>query len=666
MEIKEVKKRIEKLREQINIHNYQYYVLSQPAISDFEYDILLNELIELEKRFPEFADKNSPTQRVGNDINQEFKQVKHKHPMLSLGNTYSKKELDEFDLRIKKIIGNNFEYVCELKYDGAAISLTYKNGNLLRAVTRGDGTTGDDVTNNVKTIKSIPLKLTGDGYPEEFEIRGEILFPKDKFIKLNEQRIANDEQPFANPRNAASGTLKILNSSIVAKRPLDCFLYSLLCENPPYNNHYDNLIAAKKWGFKIPDHIKICNSIDDVLKYINYWDTERKNILYEIDGIVIKVNNFNQQNELGFTAKSPRWAIAYKFKAEQVSTKLLSIDYQVGRTGAITPVANLKPVPLAGTTVKRASLHNADQIELLDVRIGDVVYVEKGGEIIPKIVGVDKSKRDFSSKKLKYITNCPECGVALIRKEGEAKHFCPNEYGCAPQIKGKIEHFVSRKAMDIGTAEATIEHLFNEGVIKNVADLYKLKKEDVIYLERFAEKSAGNLIKSINNSKNVPFSRVLYAIGIRYVGETVAKTLANYFKSIDNIKNASFEELTEVEEIGEKIANSIIDFFKDEKNNNLVENLQTYGLQMSVSDNNTIKSNKLEGKSFVISGTFQYHSRDELKNLIEINGGKNASSVSAKTNYIVAGENMGPSKLVKAEKLNIKIISEKEFLQMIK
>ncbi len=667
MKTKEAKERIEKLREEIEFHNRQYYVLSQPLISDFEYDILINELQELEKRFPEFSDINSPTQRVGNDISFEFKQVEHKYPMLSLGNTYSQEELNDFNERIKKVIEDNFEYTCELKYDGAAISLTYKNGILLRAVTRGDGTVGDDVTNNVKTIKSIPLKLTGNDYPEEFEIRGEILIPKDKFAEMNEQRLANGEQAFANPRNAASGTLKILNSGIVAKRPLDCLLYAFLSDKSIFNTHYDSLIQAKKWGFKVPEHIKICKNINEVFDYINYWDNERKNLLYEIDGIVIKINSYSQQQKLGFTAKSPRWAIAYKFKAKQVSTKLLSIDYQVGRTGAITPVANLEPVKLAGTTVKRASLHNADQINLLDIRINDIVFVEKGGEIIPKIVGVDKLKRKTNSIKLNFITHCPECGTELVREEGEAKHFCPNENGCPPQIKGKIEHFVSRKAMDIGTAEATIDQLYNEGLIKNIADLYNLNKENLLALERFAEKSANNLIKSIVNSKKVPFHKVLFAIGIRYVGETIAKSLVKQFKSIDNLQKASFEELLEADEVGDKIAGSIINFFKDERNVTTIERLKLYGLQMSViNDDINIENSKLSGKSFVISGTFINYSRDEIKHMIEINGGKNTTSISQKTDYIIAGENMGPAKLEKAQKLNIQLVSEDEFLKMIK
>ncbi|MBN2347511.1 MAG: NAD-dependent DNA ligase LigA [Bacteroidales bacterium] len=665
MNPKEAKQRIDKLRKEIEQHNYQYYVLSKPSVSDFEYDILINDLQELEKRFPEYADSSSPTQRVGNDINIDFVQVEHKYPMLSLGNTYSREEVTDFDARIKKIIGNDYEYVCELKYDGAAISLTYKNGKLLRAVTRGDGTKGDDVTANVKTIKSIPLQLSGNNYPEEFEIRGEIFIPVEKFNEMNKQRIAEGEQPFANPRNAASGTLKIQNSAIVARRPLDCFLYFLLGERLSYDSHYENLVKAKEWGLKIPEHIKKCKNIDEVFDFIEYWDKERKNLPYDIDGVVLKINSYNQQEELGFTAKSPRWAIAYKFKAEQAITRLLSIDYQVGRTGAITPVANLEPVLLAGTTVKRASLHNADQIELLDIRIGDMVHVEKGGEIIPKIVGVDKSQRYTDSEPLNYIKNCPECNTPLIKNEGEAKHYCPNEYGCPPQIKGKIEHFISRKAMNIAGAEATIDLLFNNGLIKTISDLYHLKKDDLLKLERFAEKSANNLIKSIEESKKVPFHRVLFAIGIRYVGETTAKALASHFKSLDALKNATFEELTQVEEIGSAIAESIISFFKNDNNIKVIEELKKTGLQTTVTKNE-VTSNKLSGNSFVVSGTFTFHSREEIKSLIEENGGKNLSSVSSSTNFIIAGENMGPAKLEKAKKLNIPIISENEFLEMIK
>ncbi|HAF27662.1 MAG TPA: DNA ligase (NAD(+)) LigA [Bacteroidales bacterium] len=661
------KSRIVQLRNLLNQHNYNYYVLAQPKISDFEYDNLLNELIDLETQNPEFSDSNSPSQRVGNDINKEFKQVVHKYPMLSLGNTYSKEEVNDFDSRIKKALPNaEVEYVCELKYDGVAIGLTYKNGKLSQAVTRGDGVQGDDVTNNVKTIKSIPLQLSNGDYPEEFEIRGEILFPHDGFLKLNKEREIEGEALFANPRNAAAGTLKIQKSSIVAKRPLDCFLYFLLGEKLPFDSHYENLIATKNWGFKVPEHIKICKNIDEIFEFINYWDVERRNLPFDIDGVVIKVNSHKQQRDLGFTAKSPRWAIAYKFQAEQAKTKLLSIDYQVGRTGAITPVANLEPILLAGTTVKRASLHNSDQINSLDIRVNDFVFVEKGGEIIPKIVGVDKMLRTAESKAVEFIKNCPECGTELIRDEGEAKHYCPNDTACPPQIKGRIEHFISRKAMNIGAAEATVEALADKGLIHDVGDLYFLTKEDILSLERFAEKSATNLIESIENSKNVPFHRVLFALGIRYVGETVAKTIASELKSIENIKKSSIEQLTEIHEIGDRIAASIVDYFKNEFNLKIIDKLKISGVQLElIEDVNLQFENKLNGQSFVISGTFEKYSRDELKELIVKYGGKNTGSISAKTNYLLAGENMGPSKLEKVKKLNIPIISEDDFIKMI-
>lgn len=662
-----VKSRIEQLRNLLHHHNYQYYVLSQPEISDFEYDNLLKELMDLELKNPDFFDPNSPAQRVGNDISSEFEQVAHKYPMLSLGNTYSKEEVSDFESRIKKALPEtDLEYVCELKYDGVAIGITYKNGLLTQAVTRGDGVQGDDVTNNVKTIKSIPLKLKEGDYPEEFEIRGEILFPHDGFLKLNKEREAEGEQLFANPRNAASGTLKMQKSSLVAKRPLDCYLYYVLGENLPYDTHYENLTAAKNWGFKVPEHIKKCKNIDEIFDFIQFWDIERKNLPFDIDGVVIKVNSYKQQKDLGFTAKSPRWAIAYKFKAEQAKTKLLSIDYQVGRTGAITPVANLEPVLLAGTTVKRASLHNSDQIELLDIRVNDFVYVEKGGEIIPKIVGVDKDLRTPESKAVEYIKECPECGTELVRVEGEAKHYCPNDTGCPPQIKGRIEHFISRKAMNIGAAEATVEALVDKGLIHDIGDLYFLTKEDVLSLERFAEKSANNLIESIEKSQEVPFHKVLFALGIRYVGETVAKTIASELKTIENIKNVSLEELIEIDEIGERIAASIIDYFKSETNLKIIDKLKISGVQLEINeDNNSQFENKLNNQTFVISGTFEKHSRDELKDLIVKYGGKNTGSISAKTNYLLAGENIGPAKLEKVRKLNIPIISEDDFLKMI-
>lgn len=662
------KSRIEQLRNLLHHYNYTYYVLAQSEISDFEYDNLLKELTELETQNPDFFDPNSPTQRVGNDISKEFTQVRHKYPMLSLGNTYSKAEVSDFESRIKKTLpDSDIEYVCELKYDGVAIGLTYQNGLLTQAVTRGDGIQGDDVTNNVKTIKSIPLALKAENYPDEFEIRGEILFPHKSFIKINKEREAAGEQLFANPRNAAAGTLKIQKSSLVAKRPLDCFLYFLLGENQPFDSHYENLIATQKWGFKVPEHIKICKNIDEIFEFINHWDIERKNLPFDIDGVVIKVNSYKQQKDLGFTAKSPRWAIAYKFKAEQAKTKLLSIDYQVGRTGAITPVANLEPILLAGTTVKRATLHNSDQINLLDIRLNDYVYVEKGGEIIPKIVGVDKELRTTDSKAIEYIKECPECGTKLIRDEGEAKHYCPNDTGCPPQIKGRIEHFISRKAMNIGAAEATVEALVDKGLIHDVGDLYFLTKEDLLSLDRFAEKSANNLIESIENSKKTPFNKVLFALGIRFVGETVAKIIASELKSIENIKNSSIERLTEIHEIGDRIAASIVDYFKNDVNIRIIDKLKISGVQLEITKNLNLQfENKLNGQTFVISGTFEKHSREELKALITQFGGKNSGSISAKTNYLLAGENIGPSKLEKVKKLNIPIISETIFLEMIK
>lgn len=659
-----VKNRIERLRESLNEHNYKYYVLSQPEITDFEYDSLMNELIELEKQNPDFFDPTSPTQRIGSDINKEFRQVYHKNPMLSLSNTYSIDEIQDFETRNKKIVNEDYEYICELKYDGASISLTYINGMLSQAITRGDGEKGDDVINNIRTIKSIPLKLKGIGYPDEFEIRGEILIPRVGFDNMNKERIAEGEAPFANPRNAAAGTLKIQNSSLVAKRPLDCFLYHIAGSSLPFPTHFESLQKAREWGFKVPGYIQKCNSIDEVIRFINFWETERKKLPFDIDGIVIKINSYSQQERLGFTAKSPRWATAFKFKAEQALTRLISIDFQVGRTGAITPVANLEPVLLAGTTVKRASLHNADQIALHDIRIFDYVYIEKGGEIIPKVVGVDKSKRDIFSQPFQYITECPECKTLLVREENEAKHFCPNEYGCPPQIKGKLIHFVSRKAMDIGLAEATVTQLYDNGLLFNIADFYDLKKEDLLKLERFAEKSAINLIKSVEKSKVVPFHRVLYALGIRYVGETTAKVLAKHYNSINNITNANIEELTNVPEIGERIAASIINYFGDEKNRDVLARLKAHGLQFEIQNIETT-GNKLNGKSFVISGVFINFSRDGLKEIIEKNGGKNVSSISTKTDYLLAGENMGPSKLEKAKELNIPIITEDEFLEIL-
>ncbi|HSH53225.1 MAG TPA: NAD-dependent DNA ligase LigA [Bacteroidales bacterium] len=667
MKKEEIKERIEKLRQILHHHNDQYYVLAQPEISDFEYDNLLKELNELEENNPQFFDPNSPTQRVGDDTALEFKQVIHKYPMLSLGNTYSSEEVTDFIQRVQKgLNGENTVFTCELKFDGVAIGLTYKKGLLSQAVTRGDGVKGDDVTNNVKTIRSIPLKLSGNHFPEEFEIRGEILLPFKGFEKINSERKKNNEPLFANPRNAAAGTLKLQKSATVAKRPLDCFIYSILGDHLPFKSHYKNLTKVRAWGFKVSEHIKICKGIDEIFEYINYWDKERHQLPFGTDGVVIKVNDYQQQEKLGYTAKSPRWAIAYKFKAEQTTTKLLSIQYQVGRTGAITPVANLEPVLLAGTTVKRASLHNSDQIKLLDIHENDTVFVEKGGDIIPKIVGVDKSKRKAGSKEIDFIKKCPECGSKLIRIEGEAKHYCPNTAGCPPQIKGRIEHFVSRKAMNIGGAEATIEALFNKELISDSADLYYLTKENVLSLERFGEKSAHNLLQSIEKSKTVPFQSVLYALGIRYVGETVAKTIAAKYKSIDELMNASFDDLTTIDEIGERIAQSIIDYFEDERNIRIIEKLKNAGVQLTQDDSKVKQGDKLKGLNIVISGTFKNHSRDELKELIEINGGKNTSSISSNTNYLLAGENIGPKKLEKANKLNIQIINEDDFLQLLK
>jgi len=659
-------KRIRELREALRHHNYRYYILSQPEITDFEYDILMNELQALEKEFPAFSDINSPSQRVGSDLNREFIQVVHKYPMLSLSNTYTEEEVLEFDARVRKLIGDDFEYVAELKYDGVAIGLSYENGRLVRAVTRGDGVRGDVVTDNVRTIRSIPLVLRGKNQPRSFEIRGEIFMSHKGFRLLNEQRNAAGEDVFANPRNATAGTLKLQNSSLVAKRPLDCFLYHLLGENLLYSSHYENLTAAREWGFKIPEYIRKFENMPDLFSFIRDWEESRKGLPFDIDGIVIKVNRYDQQEELGFTAKSPRWAIAYKFKAEQAVSRLLSIDFQVGRTGAVTPVANLKPVLLAGTTVKRASLHNADQIRLLDIRLGDEVYVEKGGEIIPKIVGINLASRDRESAPFVFIDSCPECGSQLVRKEGEAAHYCPNEYGCPPQIRGRIEHFISRRAMDIGAAEATIEQLFNVGLIKDAGDLYSLRKEDLVGLERFAEKSASNLVDSIARSRNVPFERVMFALGIRYVGETVAKKLARHFTSMDRLRSANFDALVAADEVGERIAESILQFFNDPKNRHLMDKLELAGLQFSMDTEQVKTGNKLEGLTFVISGSFEKHSRDELKQLIESNGGKNAGSISTRTDYLLGGEGIGPSKLKKVETLDIPIISEDEFLAMIR
>lgn len=659
--------RIEDLREQLHHHNHLYYVENRPAINDFDFDQLMQELITLEKEYPEFDDPNSPSQRIGSDINENFKQVVHKYPMLSLGNTYNESEIRDFDTRIRKLISEEFSYVCELKFDGTAIGLTYENGKLLRAITRGDGVRGDDVTKNVKTIKSIPLLLK-DNYPIEFEIRGEIFMPKEGFNHLNELRQKKGEQPFANPRNAAAGSIKLLNSSTVAKRPLDCFLYYMVGTDLPSNIHSKNLLTAKEWGFKISPHMKICQSIEEILEFINYWDSERKNLPYDIDGIVIKVNDLTLQKKLGFTAKTPRWAISYKFKAEQASTKLLSIDYQVGRTGAVTPVANLEPVFLAGTTVKRASLHNADIISNLNLHEGDMVTIEKGGEIIPKITSVVIDKRNNYAKPIEFIQHCPECNTPLIRYEGEAAYYCPNASGCPPQIKERITHFIGRKAMNIdGIGNKTIDLLYRKGLIKDIHDLYLLKEDQLINMEGLGAKSATQIVSEIQKSIHVPYTRVLFALGIRFVGETVAKTLTKAIPSIEELMTSSIEELTVIDEIGDKIAQSILTFFSLSSNIELINKLKEVGLQFENAEtlDETMKSRKLENLSFVISGKFTTKSRDELKELIESNGGKNLNSVSAKTDYLVAGENMGPAKLAKAEKLEIKIITETEFLNMI-
>ena len=662
-----VEDKIKALREALEQHNYNYYVLSAPTISDREFDEMMKELQVLEEAHPEYADPHSPTQRVGSDLSKEFEQVVHKYPMLSLGNTYSEDEVKDFYERIARDLNEPFEIVAELKYDGTSISLTYEDGRLVRAVTRGDGTCGDDVTANVKTIRSVPLKLMGDRYPATFEIRGEILLPWAEFDRLNKEREEQEEPLFANPRNAASGTLKQQNPAVVAARKLDAYFYYLLGEELPAETHFDNLEAARSWGFKIPNVIRVCNSLEDIYDYIAYWDVERKNLPVATDGIVLKVNSLRQQRNLGFTAKSPRWAIAYKFQAERAVTRLNSVSFQVGRTGAVTPVANLEPVLLAGTTVKRASLHNADIIEGLDLHLGDKVFVEKGGEIIPKIVGVDVEARGLLvGDKVRFIRSCPECGTPLMRPEGEAAHYCPNEAGCPPQIKGKIEHFVTRRAMNINMGPETVEDLYEAGYIKDTADLYTLEIADLLRLERWADKSARNLMASLEESKQVPFERVLYGLGIRFVGETVAKRLVSAFHSMEQLEQASFEDLTAVDEIGERIARSIIAYFADERNRTLVNRLKEYGLQMSVPEEKLAnRSEKLKGLSIVISGTFAKHSRDEYKAMIEQHGGKNSGSVSGKTDYILAGDNMGPAKLEKAAKLGVKIINEDEFLNMI-
>ena len=659
--------RIYQLREELHRHNHCYYVLNAPEIGDQEFDFLMRELQDLEARHPECYDENSPTMRVGSDLNKNFTQVQHKYPMLSLANTYSEAEVAEFYDRVKKALNEDFEICCEMKFDGTSISLIYENGKLLRAVTRGDGVQGDDVTDNVKTIRTIPLVLQGEGYPQEFEIRGEILMPWEVFEQLNKEREAREEALFANPRNAASGTLKLQNSSVVASRKLDAYLYYLLGENLPGDGHYENMQAASKWGFKVSDIMRKCGSLEEVLEFIRYWDVERKNLPVATDGVVLKVNSFRQQRNLGYTAKSPRWAIAYKFQAERACTRLNMVTYQVGRTGAITPVANLEPVQLAGTVVKRASLHNADIIEGLDLRLGDMVYVEKGGEIIPKIVGVDKEARFMLGDKIRFITRCPECGSPLTRYEGEAAHYCTNDASCPPQIKGKIEHYVSRKAMNIdGLGTETIDQFYQEGLIHNIADLYSLKAPDIACLERMGKKSAVNIMEGIRASKEVPFERVLFALGIRFVGETTAKTLAKAFRSIDVLASATLDDLMQVDEIGARIAQSIIQYFAEEKNREIIGRLREAGVQMQMAEVDSSEyTDKLAGKSIVISGVFAYHSRDEYKEMIEKNGGKNVGSISKKTSFILAGDNMGPAKLEKAGKLGLPIMNEDDFLKLL-
>jgi DNA ligase (NAD+) len=661
----EVEKIIQELRNELNQHNRNYYVLDKPTISDFEFDQKLKQLQELEAKHPEFFDENSPTQRVGGTIIKNFQTIVHENRMYSLDNSYSKEDLLDWETKIQKMLGDvDLQYTCELKYDGASISITYENGKLLRAVTRGDGIQGDDVTNNIKTIKSIPLKLEGN-FPSKFDIRGEIILPLDGFEKMNQELIEIGETPYSNPRNTASGSLKLQDSAEVAKRPLDCLLYFITGQNLPFNSQYEGLQMARDWGFKVPSQSKLAHNLDEVFEFISYWDIHRHNLPYETDGVVIKVNNFNHQQELGYTAKSPRWAIAYKFKSEQVTTKLNSISYQVGRTGAITPVANLEPVQLAGTIVKRASLHNADQIEKLDIRVNDEVYVEKGGEIIPKIIGV--AQRGNETERTQYITHCPECQTELIRKEGEAQHYCPNFYECPPQIIGRIQHYISRKAMDIeGLGGETVALLFHNDLVKDYSDLYELTVDQVIPLERMAQKSAENLVNGIQKSKEVPFERVLFALGIRYVGETVAKKLAKHYKTIDTLRHASLMDLVLVDEIGERIAQSVIEFFENKNNAIIIERLRNFGVQFEIVEKfNPNATNKLSGKTFVVSGVFEQFSRDDLKKAIEDNGGKVGSSISTKTDFVVAGDNMGPAKLEKAKQLKISIISENEFITMI-
>ena len=658
---------IDALREELNQHNYNYYVLDAATITDFEFDIKLKELQELEAKYPEYFDEDSPTQRVGGAITKNFNTIAHETRMYSLDNSYSKEELAEWEKRVHKGLGTtDVEYTCELKYDGASISITYENGKLTKAVTRGDGFQGDEVTTNIKTIRSIPTKLKGD-YPSKFDIRGEIILPLEGFAKMNRELVEIGETPYANPRNTASGSLKLQDSGEVARRPLDCLLYSIIGTNLPFKSQFDGLQKAREWGFKVPKQATLAKSIDEVIAFIDLWDTHRHDLPYETDGVVIKVNDLHQQEELGYTSKSPRWAVAYKFKAERAATRLKEITYQVGRTGAITPVANLEPVQLGGTVVKRASLHNADQIKKLDVRVGDEVFVEKGGEIIPKIIAVDFTMRPADSEETIYITKCPECFTDLERKPGEAQHYCPNFYGCPPQIIGRIQHYISRKAMDIeGLGGETVTLLFNSDLVQNYADLYELKKEQVVPLERMADKSAENLINGIEKSKEIPFERVLYALGIRYVGETVAKKLARHYKSIDNLAKATLLDLVLVDEIGERIAQSVMDFFANQENRHIIERLKGYGVQLeAVALPDTTVSNILAGRIVVVSGVFEKFSRDELKKAIEDNGGKVGSSISSKTHYVVAGDNMGPAKLEKANQLGVKIITEDDFIDLI-
>ncbi len=659
-----VRERIEELRRQLEYHNHKYYVENDPSISDFEFDALMRELQQLEEAHPEFADPDSPTMRVGSDISSEFVTVRHRYPMLSLGNTYSLDELHEFLERIEREAGPT-EYVCELKFDGTAISLTYENGRLLRAVTRGDGVEGDDVTANIRTIRSVPLRLRGDGWPAYFEIRGEVLMPYASFDKINAEREAAGESLFANPRNAAAGTLKQQQSAVVARRGLDCTLYQLSGDDLPFSTHWESLLKAREWGFKVSEHGRICRTVAEVDAFIARWDEARRDLPFPTDGVVIKVNDFAERRRIGFTAKAPRWAVAYKFKAEQALTRLVSVDFQVGRTGAVTPVANLEPVRLAGTTVRRATLHNAEQMALLDIRPDDMVYVEKSGEIIPKITGVELSQRPADSRPFVYATVCPECGTPLVRYEGEAKHYCPNQSGCRPQIIGRIIHFIRRKAMDIdGLGEETVELLYENGLLHDISDLYDLKAEQLAPLPRLGEKSADNIIRSIAASREVPFHRVLFGLGIRFVGETTAKYLADHFRSLDAVMHATREELVEADEVGGKIADAIVDYFADPENLRIIGRLRDAGLRFE-SEERTLASESLAGRSFVISGKFATHSRDELKELIEMHGGRNLAAVSANVDFIVAGENMGPAKLKKAEKLGVKIISEEEFVAMI-